>query len=87
MSKIKLKPKQQAVLQDIQNQKAQLQKLFADLNGKESLVLELIFEEHGVVGTISNVKLDKDILEYELTPVKSEKTKKIKVKEKVNTTV
>lgn len=75
MNNIKLKPKQLAALRNIQSQKAQLQKLFQEFNEKESLVLELIFEENGVIGTPTDVKLLEDSIDYE---IKDEVKKKIK---------
>lgn len=80
MNKLKLKPKQLAVLQDVTQQKAQLSKAFQELNQKETLILELIFEENGVQGTITSVKLEQDNLLYELAPAKELKEKKQKAK-------
>lgn len=79
MNKIQLKPKQLAILQEIQTQKAQLQKVFQELVGKETLVAELIFEENNVVGTVTSMKLDNGFLEYEIEGTKPAKVKKAKM--------
>lgn len=80
MAKIKLKPKQLAALTQLQSEKAQLSKIYQELNQKESLIVELIFEENGIdsVDLISSLKLDAGCLEYELKvePDKSKKKKR-----------
>lgn len=83
MNKIKLKPKQLAVLQQIQAEKAQISKMFQSLNEKETLVLELVFEENGVTTTeIKDVKLEQDTLtfDYVVAVEPKEKKKKKEVK-------
>lgn len=66
MSKIQLKPKQKATLEEIVVQKTELAKLLQQLNNKEQLILELIFEQNEITGTIGSVKLEGEYLEYEL---------------------
>jgi hypothetical protein len=82
MSKLKLKPKQAAMLNEIQTKKAELQKVFAELTNKESMILELIFEAEDIHPPINNVKLEGDLLEYEVEeetkPVKKTKEAKLK---------
>lgn len=73
MSKIKLKTRQLAVLQQIVNERVQLNKVIEGLNQKEGMVLELIFEENSITGTVTSVKLEGDNLSYELNPVKESK--------------
>lgn len=67
---IKLKPKQLSTIQEIQQRKAQLNKAFQDLNDQESLLLELIFEASEISGKVSNVKLEKDSIIFDLEEAK-----------------
>lgn len=83
MNKLKLKTKQKAILDEIVAQKTEISKLLNQLNIKENLVLELIFEENEVVGTIGSVRLEGEYLEYEFVPEKPiEKVPKNKKKPK-----
>lgn len=77
MAKLKLKTKQNAILREILTQRANLQKAMQELTGKETMVLELIFEEHGVFGEITSVRLEGEYLEYELKEAQT-KIKKAK---------
>lgn len=84
MATLKLKPKQLEVLKEIQAQKAQVSKLFGELNQKESLTLELIFEANDIaVSEITNVQLTPDSLEYEYKPKESKTKKSKKVESKI----
>ena len=80
--KIKLKPKQLAMLQETQNQKTQISKVFQELSNKEAMILELVFEENGITDKVSSVKLlEGGEIEYEIelpkAPVKKQKKKAV----------
>lgn len=78
MATLKLKPKQLAVLQQIQAEKAQINKIFKELNDKEALTLELIFEANDIAAsTVGSVQLTADSLEYEYKVKEPKKSKKI----------
>lgn len=81
MNKIKLKPKTLAALNKIQSEKAQLSKIFQELNAKESMILEFVFEENGVtVEEVTSVSLDTDSITYDYKTKTEPKTKKRKEK-------
>ncbi len=78
--KIKLREKQQIALTNIANQKAQINKLMADLNQSESLILELLLEEAGITNQVNNIKLDGGYITFEEvapTPKAKGRTKKL----------
>jgi len=76
MPELKLKEKQLAALNSIQLQKKQLSDAYAILNEKENMMLEIIFEAGGIVGQISNVKLEQEKLIFDLEEQKKVKPKK-----------
>lgn len=78
MATIKLRPKQVQAIAVIQAQKQQLNAAFQDLNAKETTILELILEEKGYEGEVSNIKIDKDVLSFDMVikPAESKKGKK-----------
>lgn len=80
MNVIKLKPKQLELIKQTTTQKAELSKLLQEVQQKELLILELLFEQHDVVGEVHNIKLQDDTITYEVTPeaVKEEKKSKAK---------
>lgn len=80
MLQIKLRPKQLTVLSQIQEQKKQLNGLFQELNNKEVMLLELVFEENNINTPVASVKLNGDNLEYELQDEKKEVVEEKKVK-------
>jgi len=63
--KIKLREKQLVALTNISNQKAQINKLMADLNQSESLILELLLEEAGITNQVNNIKLDNGFITFD----------------------
>jgi len=76
MAKLKLQPKQAAALAQFQAQKQQLATALQEVNQKESLVAELIFEAAGVdITTIENLKLEEDSLVYDVKEAKEAKPK------------
>lgn len=77
--KIKLREKQLIALTNIANQKAQINKLMADLNQSESLILELLLEEAGITNQVNNIKLDGGFITFEEVPAATKaKAKKAK---------
>lgn len=78
MNKIKLKPKTLAALSKIQSEKAQLSKIFQELNAKETMILEFVFEENGVtVEEVASVNFDTDSLIYEYKLAKAKRSKSV----------
>lgn len=76
MKTINLRKKQAEALTSIQQQRAQLNTQFNQLNERESLILGLILEENNIdPTTIQDIKLQEETLIYELTPKKPEKKK------------
>lgn len=80
--KIKLSEKQLAAVIAVQQQRAQLNNMLQDVNQKEALILELIFEMKEVKGEVSALKLEEDHLVFDLT----EKTEKVKPKKQADKT-
>lgn len=76
MSTLQLKPKQTESLQRVLAQKNELNTLIAQLQQKESLILELIFEAAGITGDLFDVKLEGDKLTYETSTGEQNKPKK-----------
>ncbi len=76
---IKLKPKQLEQIAQIQNQKAQLNKMFSDLNEREAAIISLILEINEVAPeTVGTVDLKEGNLVLKLQEPKTPK-KKMKV--------
>ncbi len=82
--KIKLRPKQLNAITEIQAKKQQITNLFQELNEKEGLLLNLIFEASDIdVAVVTNIKLDGEFISYEEKIVSNEtQLKKKKVKSK-----
>lgn len=73
---IKLQPKQLALLNEIQKKKQELSAAFAELNSKESLILELILEVAGISSSdVTEVTLNQDSISYKLKEKKSKDKK------------
>jgi len=63
--RIKLRPKQLAVINEIQQQKQQLTKMFQDLNEKENLLITFVFESvDELVEQASEIKLDGEYIVF-----------------------
>lgn len=80
--KIKLSEKQLGAIVDVQQKKAQINNMLQELNQKEALILELIFEMKEVKGEVSALKLEEDTLVFDL----AEKAEKVKPKKQVDKT-
>lgn len=82
--KIKLRPKQLAAINEIQQQKQQLSKMFQDLNEKESLLISFVFESADeVVEKASEIKLEGEFIVFKEVEVKiAEPQKPTKPKKK-----
>lgn len=63
--RIKLRPKQLAAINEIQQQKQQLNKMFQDLNEKESLLITFVFESADEpVEQASEIKLEGEFIVF-----------------------
>lgn len=81
MASVKLTPKQTQALSVLQAQKQQLNAAFQELNAKEQTILELILESKNIEGQISNLKLDKDVLTFDVSTPKKKKGKQVPMPE------
>lgn len=82
-NQIKLRPKQLEQLNNLRMQRARLDELIKDANQRELDLLTLIFEEANVTGEVNNVKLENDVLSYEVVVPAPKKVKAVKKLEKV----
>jgi len=76
MATIKLRPKQIAALSVLQQQRQQINVALQKLNQEEATVIELILEEKGIEGEVSNLKLEEGVLSFDVKePKKNKKAK------------
>jgi uncharacterized protein YlxW (UPF0749 family) len=75
---IKLRPKQKEILERIQAKKQEFNKLFQDLNDKESAIIELMLEEAEIVPPVGAVELKGDTLVVTLADPQIKKSKQKK---------
>lgn len=76
MASIKLRPKQLTALANLQASRQQINAALQKLNQEEATLLELILEEKGIEGEISNLKLEEGTLTFDVKEVKKGKKAK-----------